>query len=75
MELFKRLKQPTPKFFNRLAYIGGLLLTVGGAIVAWPVALPVAVVTIGGHLVAVGTTVIAVAKLTVKDPEKLNENQ
>ncbi len=72
-EILNRLTHPTPKFFNRLAMIGGILGTVGGALLAWPVALPVALVTLGGHLVAVGATVVAVSKLTVQNPENLSK--
>lgn len=70
-ELIQRIQNPTPKFFNRLAWIGGILTTVGGAILVWPVALPVVIVNIASHAVAIGTTAIAVSKLTVKDPENL----
>jgi len=64
MNLIARVKSPTPKFFKILRNIGIALATAGGAIIAAPVALPAAVVTIGGYLVTAGAVAPAVSQVT-----------
>ena len=64
MNVIKRAKAPTPKFFKVLRNIGLVLAAVGGTILAAPVALPVAVVSIGGYIAVVGGVITAVSQLT-----------
>ncbi len=66
MNLVKRAKAPTPKFFKVLRNIGLVLAAVGGTILAAPVALPVIVTSVGGYLVVAGSVVSAVSQLTTK---------
>ena len=66
MNLVKREKAPTPKFFKVLRNIGLVLAAVGGTILAAPVALPVIVTSVGGYLVVAGSVVSAVSQLTTK---------
>ena len=66
MNVIKRAKAPTPKFFKVLRNIGLVIATVGGTILAAPVALPVAVTTIGGYLAVAGGVVSAVSHLTTQ---------
>ncbi len=64
MNIVKRAKAPTPKFFKVLRNIGLALAAVGGTIITAPIALPVIVGTIGGYLAVVGGVLSAVSQLT-----------
>lgn len=64
MKLVSRAKAPTPKFFKVLRNVGLVLAAVGGTILAAPVALPIAVTTVGGYLVVAGGVASAVSQLT-----------
>jgi len=66
MNIIKRAKAPTPKFFKVLRNIGLVIATVGGTILATPVTLPVVITTIGGYLAVVGGVVSAVSQLTTE---------
>jgi uncharacterized membrane protein HdeD (DUF308 family) len=64
MNIIKRVKAPTPKFFKVLRNIGLVLAAIGGTILATPVALPVVLTTVGGYLAVAGGIVSAVSQLT-----------
>ena len=64
MNVIKRAKAPTPKFFKVLRNIGLTSAAVGGTILAAPVALPVIVTTIGGYVAVAGGVLSAVSQLT-----------
>ena len=64
MNIIKRVKSPTPKFFKVLRNIGLVLAAVGGTILAAPIALPVLVTTIGGYVAVAGGVISAVSQLT-----------
>ena len=64
MNVIKRAEAPTPKFFKVLRNIGLALAAVGGTILAAPVALPVAIVSIGGYIAVAGGVISAVSQLT-----------
>ncbi len=64
MNIIKRAKAPTPKFFKVLRNIGLALAAVGGTILTAPIALPVMVTSIGGYLAVAGGVVSAVSQLT-----------
>ena len=66
LNLVERLTAPTSKFFRLLRNIGLCLVAVGGAIVAAPIALPVAVVTVAGYLTVAGGVLSAVSQVTVE---------
>lgn len=67
MELKERWQAKTPKFWKKVQKIGIALGVIGGTIVALPVALPAAVVTAGGYLVAAGTVTATLSQLTKED--------
>jgi hypothetical protein len=72
--LLGRANAPTPKFFRKLRTIGITIGAIGTAIIAAPVALPVAVITAAGYLVTVGSVVAAVSQLTVhQEPLDVDE--
>ena len=62
-----RLTSNTPKFFRVLRTIGISLAAVGTALVAAPVAIPAAVVTLGGYLILGGTIAAAVSQATKEE--------
>lgn len=70
MNIIKRAKAPTPKFFKVLRNIGLALAAVGGTIVAAPVALPIVISSIGGYLAVVGGVVSAVSQITTINDHK-----
>jgi uncharacterized membrane protein YeiH len=65
MNIVKRAKAPTPNFFRVLRSIGLALLAISGSIIAAPVALPVAVVTVAGYVAVAGGVISAVSQMTV----------
>lgn len=67
MKIANRAKAPTPKFFKVLRTIGLALAAVGATIMAAPIALPMAITTIGGYLVVAGGVASAVSQLTIDD--------
>ncbi len=71
MNLVQRAKAPTPKFFKVLRNIGLILATVGGTILAAPIALPIVVSTAAGYLAVGGGVMTAVSQLTTEP--NLNE--
>lgn len=75
MNIVKRAKALTPKFFKVLRNIGLALAAVGGTILAAPIALPVVVTSIGGYLAVAGGVVSAVSQLTTNRDEILRKAQ
>jgi uncharacterized membrane protein HdeD (DUF308 family) len=67
MKLVERAKSPTPKFFRILRTVGLALLAISGSVIAAPVVLPVAVVSVAGYLAVAGGVLSAVSQLTVGD--------
>lgn len=72
MTIVERAKAPTPKFFKVLRTIGLALLAISGSVVAAPVALPVAVVTVAGYVAVAGGVLSAVSQITT-EPETLEQ--
>ena len=63
-QIINRAKAPTPKFFRVLRNIGLTMAGVGTVLLTAPVALPAAVVTVGGYLVTAGGVATAVSQFT-----------
>ena len=74
MNLLDRAKAPTPKFFRILRTVGLTMLAISGTVLAAPVALPAAVVSVAGYLAVAGGVISAVSQITVKD-EMLRDAQ
>ena len=70
MSVVERVKAPTPNWFKVLRTVGIALASVGGAILASPVALPAGIVTAAGYLLLGGTVVTAVSQTGVKSEEE-----
>jgi len=76
METLKdRWSAPLPKFWKTVQKIGLAAGAVGAVLIAAPVALPAAVVTIGGYLVTAGSITAALSQLTVDDTKELDEKE
>ncbi|WP_413999275.1 hypothetical protein ACMDB5_01510 [Flavobacterium sp. W1B] len=69
MNILKRAKAPTPKFFKVLRNIGLVLAAVGGTILTAPIALPIVVGTIGGYLAVAGGVLTAVSQITTSNED------
>ena len=65
MSVAERVKAPTPKLFKTLRTIGLALAAIGGAILAAPVAVPAALVTIAGYVTLAGGVMTAVSQTAV----------
>lgn len=70
MNVIQRLKAPTPKFFKILRTVGLALAAAGATVVAAPIALPAAIITVGGYLTVAGAVATAVAQSAVKKEEE-----
>ena len=70
MNLAERVLAPTPKWFKVLRTVGIALASVGGIIIASPVALPVGLVSADGYLVLGGSIISVVSQTAVKSEEE-----
>ena len=69
LNLVSRTQEPTPKWFKIVRNIGLALSAVGGVLVAAPVALPAAVVSVGGYLLLGGSIIGAVSQTAISSEE------
>ena len=74
LNLVSRIQEPTPKWFRIVRNIGLALSAVGGVLVAAPVALPAAVVTVGGYLLLGGSVIGAISQTAVSAEEYGDKN-
>jgi ABC-type xylose transport system permease subunit len=75
MNVIQRMQAPTPKFFKVLRNVGLALAAASGALLAAPVALPAAIVTLAGYLAVAGTVVTAVSQTAVaKESDEESEH-
>ncbi|WP_269685204.1 hypothetical protein [Flavobacterium lacustre] len=70
MNIVERTMAPTPKWFKVLRTVGIALASVGGIIIASPVALPVGLVSAAGYLVLGGSIISVVSQTAVKSEEE-----
>lgn len=64
--LKKRWNAKTPTFWKKMQKIGIIAGTIGGIIVASPVALPAILVSASGYLILAGTVTATLSQLTVE---------
>lgn len=74
MNVIQRIQSPTPKFFRTLRTIGLALAAASGALLAAPVALPAAMVTLAGYLTVAGTVATAVSQTAIADDYDVEED-
>ncbi len=65
MNIIQRMQAPTPKFFRVLRTLGLSLAAASGALLAAPVALPAAVISLAGYLAVAGTVATAVSQTAI----------
>ena len=66
MTVIERVKAPTPKFFKTLRTLGLALAAIGGALLAAPVALPAALISVAGYVILAGGVITAVSQTAVE---------
>lgn len=75
MNLADRVLAPTPKWFKTIRAIGIALASVGGIILASPVALPVGLVSAAGYLILGGSIISVISQTGVKTEEEAEPKQ
>ncbi len=70
LNIVERALAPTPKWFKILRTFGIALASIGGTIIAAPVALPVGLVSAAGYLVLGGSIISVVSQTAVKAEEQ-----
>ncbi|GEJ33546.1 hypothetical protein VT569_04880 [Flavobacterium psychrophilum] len=70
LNLVERVQAPTPKWFKILRTVGIALASVGGIIIASPIALPVGLVSAAGYLVLGGSIISVVSQTALKSEEE-----
>jgi hypothetical protein len=75
MNLIERIKAPTPKWFKIIRNISIVLASIGGIIIASPVALPIGLVSVAGYLVLGGSIISVVSQTGVQSEETPTTNQ
>lgn len=63
----ERINAPTPRFFKKLKIIGLSLAAASAALLAAPIALPAAVVSIASYIALAGAVASAVSQVTVEN--------
>jgi uncharacterized membrane protein HdeD (DUF308 family) len=74
MQIIKRMKHPTPKFFRVLRNVGIALAAAGGVILTAPISVPAIVITIAGYMTVAGTVATVVSQAVVSDDKKTTSN-
>jgi ABC-type xylose transport system permease subunit len=69
MSMRERWSAKTPKFWKRVQRIAITVGAVAGVIIAAPIALPAAVVTLSGYAITAGTVAATLSQLTVEHNE------
>ena len=64
--LQQRWNAKTPTFWKKMQKIGIIAGTIGGIIIASPVALPAILVSASGYLILAGTVTATLSQLTVE---------
>lgn len=70
--LKERWNAKTPKFWKRVQRIAIIAGTIAGIIIAAPVTLPAALITVAGYVAVVGTAVATTTQLTKEDNPEIN---
>jgi hypothetical protein len=66
----ERWSAPTPKFWKRVQKIAITVGAVAGVIIAAPITLPAAVVTVATYAITAGTVAATLSQLTIEDNEQ-----
>jgi hypothetical protein len=66
----ERWSAPTPKFWKRVQRIAITVGAVAGVIIAAPITLPAAVVTVATYAITAGTVAATLSQLTIESNEQ-----
>ena len=69
MSMKERWSAPTPKFWKRVQRIAITVGAVAGVIIAAPITLPAAVVTMATYAITAGTVAATLSQLTIESNE------
>lgn len=69
MSIRKRWSAKTPKFWKRVQKIAITVGAVAGVLIAAPITLPAAVVTVASYAITAGTVAATLSQLTVENNE------
>jgi len=72
---FKRCGQDTPPFFKKLRIAGLVIAAAGATLLAAPIALPAAVISIGGYLIVGGTVATAMSQAAMNDEDDCDPSE
>lgn len=70
LNIVERALAPTPKWFRILRTVGIAMASVGGVVLASPVALPVGLVSAAGYLILGGSIISVVSQTAVTTEDK-----
>jgi len=70
MSMKERWSAKTPKFWKRVQKIAITVGAVAGVIIAAPITLPAAVVTVATYAITAGTVAATLSQLTIEDNEQ-----
>ncbi len=70
MSMKERWSAPTPKFWKRVQKIAITVGAVAGVIIAAPITLPAAVVTVATYAITAGTVAATLSQLTIESNEQ-----
>lgn len=71
---FKRCGVDTPPFFKKLRIVGVAVAAAGATILAAPIALPAAVVAVGGYLVVGGAVATAMSQAAIAESNDCDDD-
>ena len=72
---FKRCGLDTPPFFKRLRIAGLVIAAAGATLLAAPIALPAAVITLGGYLTVGGAVASAMSQAAISEDDCPDEEK
>jgi hypothetical protein len=70
MSMKERWSAPTPKFWKRVQRIAITVGAVAGVIIAAPITLPAALVTVATYAITAGTVAATLSQLTIESNEQ-----
>ena len=73
MSIKQRWSAKTPKFWKKVQRVAITVGAIAGVIIAAPITLPVAVVTVASYAITVGTVAATLSQLTVETNDERKE--
>jgi hypothetical protein len=73
MSIKQRWSAKTPKFWKKVQRVAITIGAIAGVIIAAPITLPVAVVTVATYAITVGTVAATLSQLTIETNDERKE--